>query len=115
MERIFKFILGSFILVSTLHGCKTQNILLHPENKAFIKPAPPVFKVLLETTKGNIVFEVRRAWAPHGVDRFYNLVQYGYYDNAAFFRIRVNTWAQFGIAGNPQVAQAWRYQTIPDD
>jgi homoserine O-acetyltransferase len=58
---------------------------------------------------------MRRAWAPHGVDRFYNLVRHGYYDDTAVFRIRAGDWAQFGINGDPAVAQAWRAQTLPDD
>jgi cyclophilin family peptidyl-prolyl cis-trans isomerase len=97
------------------YGCKPHGMLLRPGDEVFSKQAPPVFRVLLETTKGNIMLEVRREWAPHGADRFYNLVRYGYYNQAAFFRIRTGTWAQFGIAGNPKIAQAWRRQTIPDD
>jgi cyclophilin family peptidyl-prolyl cis-trans isomerase len=77
--------------------------------------APPRFIVQLETTKGNIVLECFRDWAPHGADRFYELVTSGYYDDAAIFRIRSKTWAQFGINGDPKVAQAWRAKTIPDD
>jgi cyclophilin family peptidyl-prolyl cis-trans isomerase len=77
--------------------------------------APKAFKVRLETTKGAIVIDVHRDWAPNGVDRFYELVTSDYYDNAAFFRIRKGTWAQFGIAADPKLAQQWRTKTIPDD
>lgn len=77
--------------------------------------APDTFRVRLETTKGAIVIDCVRAWAPHGADRFYELVTSGYYDDAAFFRIRANTWAQFGINGTPGVSSAWRSKTIPDD
>jgi homoserine O-acetyltransferase len=77
--------------------------------------APNEFKVRLDTTKGAIVIDVHRDWAPIGVDRFYELVTSGYYDAAAVFRIRKGTWAQFGIAADPKVAQSWRTQTIPDD
>jgi len=77
--------------------------------------APAEYRVRLETTKGPIVIAVHRDWAPHGADRFHELVTSGYYDNAAIFRIRPGTWAQFGIAGDPRVAQAWRAKTIPDD
>ena len=77
--------------------------------------APHEFEVRLDTTKGAIVIDVHRDWAPNGVDRFYELVTSGYYDNAAIFRIRKGTWAQFGIAANPKLAQAWRTKTIPDD
>lgn len=77
--------------------------------------APDRFVVTLETTKGPIVIECFRDWAPHGADRFYELVTSGYYNDAAIFRIRPKTWTQFGIAGNPRLAQAWRSRTIPDD
>jgi homoserine O-acetyltransferase len=77
--------------------------------------APETFRVRLETTKGAIVIECVRAWAPLGADRFYELVTSGYYDDAALFRIRPKTWVQFGIAGDPKVAQAWRPRTIADD
>jgi cyclophilin family peptidyl-prolyl cis-trans isomerase len=77
--------------------------------------APDSFTVRLETTKGTVVIECVRAWSPHGADRFYELVTGGYYDNAAIFRIRPKTWAQFGIAADPKVAQSWRPRTIPDD
>jgi len=77
--------------------------------------APEHFTVRLETTKGAIVIECTRAWAPHGADRFYELVTTGYYDDTAIFRIRPKTWAQFGINGKPEVAKAWREKTIPDD
>jgi len=77
--------------------------------------APEQFRVRLDTTKGPIVIECVRAWAPLGADRFYELVTSGYYDDAAIFRIRPKTWVQFGINGDPQVAQAWRPRTIADD
>src|SRR6188508_1634414 len=81
-----------------------------------VQPAVPAeYKVRLDTTKGPIVIAVHRDWAPHGADRFHELVTSGYYDDAAIFRIRPGTWAQFGIAGDPKVAQAWRTKTIPDD
>src|SRR5687767_10109872 len=76
---------------------------------------PEVFRVQLETTKGRIVIECVRAWAPNGADRFYELVTTGYYDETALFRIRPDTWVQFGINGSPNIAQAWRARTIADD
>lgn len=77
--------------------------------------APARFVVRLETTKGAILIECTRAWAPLGADRFYELVTSGYYNDAAIFRIRPKTWAQFGINGDPKVSQAWRPRAIPDD
>ncbi len=110
-------LLGVMVLLgfTALSGCGTGHVLLHPDNKVFTQMAPAAFNVLLKTTRGSIWLEVRREWAPHGVDRFYNLVRNGFYDNAAIFRIRAGTWAQFGIPADPRVAQAWRTQNIPDD
>jgi peptidyl-prolyl cis-trans isomerase A (cyclophilin A) len=69
----------------------------------------------METTKGAIVIDCVRSWAPHGADRFYELVTAGYFDNSPVWRIRAKTWAQFGINGDPAVSTAWRTRTIPDD
>lgn len=103
-----------FAALTTMQACYTPS-LLHPGAPAFRKPAPAIYHVLLKTTKGEILLEVDRKWSPNGADRFYQLVRHGYYDSAAFFRIHANTWAQFGIAANPAIAQAWRHRTIPDD
>jgi homoserine O-acetyltransferase len=82
---------------------------------ALAQPAPDVFRVRLETTKGDILFELHRDWAPHGVDRFYALVRDHYFDDTRFFRVIKDRWAQFGINGDPKVSKLWREQTIPDD
>jgi homoserine O-acetyltransferase len=85
-------------------------------------PAPVVssqdgvdYRVLLETSKGRIVIDVRSEWAPNGAARFHELVTTGYYDDNRFFRVVAGRWAQFGISGNPATANAWRTRTIPDD
>ena len=77
--------------------------------------APPRFRVRLETSKGAIVIDVHRDWAPHGADRFYELVTSGYYDDSRFYRVVQGQWAQFWINGDPKVSQKWRAATIPDD
>lgn len=77
--------------------------------------APERFRVRLDTTRGLIVVDGTRAWAPRGADRFYTLVTTGYYDDSALFRVVRGKWAQFGINGTSAVAQTWRTRTIPDD
>jgi homoserine O-acetyltransferase len=89
--------------------------LRHPDSPAMHERAPDTFQVKFETSKGTVAIEVHRDWAPHGADRFFNLVRHGYYDGARFFRIRPGTWVQFGISGDPEIASLWRTQTIPDD
>lgn len=89
--------------------------LLNPKAPELNRRAPGLFDVRLETSKGAILIEVHRDWAPHGADRFYNLVQAGYYDGDRFFRVIRGRWAQFGINGDPKISSLWRTQTIPDD
>jgi peptidyl-prolyl cis-trans isomerase A (cyclophilin A) len=76
--------------------------------------APETYRVDLDTTKGPVVIEVTRAWAPRGADRFYDLVKSGFYDGDRFFRV-VSFVVQFGINGDPGISQLWSNLTIPDD
>ena len=68
-----------------------------------------------DTSVGPFVIEVTRAWAPIGADRFYNLVKYGYFDGARFFRVIPNFMVQFGIHGDPKLNAVWSEANIPDD
>ena len=103
-----------------VHGSNPQvgdvrAILLNPRHKLWSERSPEVFHARLETSKGNLVIEVHRDWAPRGSDRFYNLVRAGFFDNSRFFRVRPGFIAQFGIPGDPLIASAWRTEAIPDD
>jgi peptidyl-prolyl cis-trans isomerase A (cyclophilin A) len=77
--------------------------------------APASFKVRLTTTKGEVMLELHRAWAPNGVDRVYNLVRAGFYDGVRFFRVLDGFMAQFGINGDPAIQGRWRNANIVDD
>src|SRR5712691_1608450 len=77
--------------------------------------APTTYKVAFTTTKGSFDVTVQRAWAPHGADRFYQLVRAGYYDGNRLFRVIPGFVVQFGIAPKPAVAKKWANATIPDD
>ena len=90
-------------------------LLLQPDAPVFAERAPDVARVRLDTTKGEVVIEVTRAWSPRGADRFVALIRHGYYDDARIFRINPGRWTQFGINGDPAIAKAWRTQTFPDD
>jgi peptidyl-prolyl cis-trans isomerase A (cyclophilin A) len=94
-------------------GTGTGASLLHPDTlKA---KAPEVYEVTFDTTKGQFVIQVTRAWAPQGADRFYNLVKNHFYDGASFFRVVPTFVVQFGLTGNPAVNKAWTNATIKDD
>ncbi len=77
--------------------------------------APETFKAKFETTAGDFVIEVTRAWAPLGADRFYNLVKNNYFAESAFFRYVPGFIVQWGIHADPRVAAAWRSANIGDD
>jgi len=51
-----------------------QPALRHPDDEVFTEKAPENFRVILNTTKGDIVLAVYRSWSPTGVDRFFHLV-----------------------------------------
>jgi peptidyl-prolyl cis-trans isomerase A (cyclophilin A) len=84
------------------------------------KPAPKivvpdVFRVKFETSQGDFVVEAARAWAPHGVDRFHELVRKRYFDEGRFFRVVPGFIAQFGVHRDFNVHATWRQLFIPDD
>jgi homoserine O-acetyltransferase len=89
--------------------------LRDPKNALWSKPAPEVYRVQIDTSKGRFVSQVTRALAPRGADRFYHLVETGFYDDSRFFRVIAGRFAQFGIPGNPAIAGVWRNQSFPDD
>ena len=97
-------------------GCAQEKGPLGSPNDAELnQAAPDSFRVELQTSRGKIVVMARRAWAPHGVDRFYYLTRHHYYDSTYFFRVIENFVAQFGISGNPAINHTWEDRRIPDD
>jgi len=82
---------------------------------AMKEQAPATFRAKFTTTKGDFVVEVRRAWAPLGADRFYNLVKNHFFDGAAFFRVLPGFVAQFGLNPRPEVNRVWATAAIKDD
>jgi len=94
---------------------ESRSLLLTPDAPEMKRKAPDVFQVKIETSKGIIVLEIQRDWAPLGVDRFFNLVSAGYYDDSYVFRISKGNWAQFGINGDPKISKTWKAQALPDE
>jgi len=77
--------------------------------------APAVYRVKMATTKGDVIIEITRAWAPRGADRFYALVRSGFFTGAPFFRVMSGFMAQFGIAASVEVNKKWEAQRLMDD
>jgi len=89
--------------------------LRDPKNTLWTKPSPNVYRVKIDSTKGSFVLEVTRALAPLAADRFYHLVESGFYNDSRFYRVIAGRFAQFGIAGDPKIAQIWKNESFPDD
>ena len=96
-------------------GVSSSSPLLDPSHPTWAEQAPSTFGVRFETSEGVFVVEVHRDWAPLGADRFYNLVRHGFFDDARFHRVVEGFIVQFGLPGDPAVAEHWLDQAIPDD
>src|ERR1039457_941016 len=76
---------------------------------------PEVFRVKFETSKGDVIVEATRSWAPRGVDRFHELVRVGYFPESRFFRVVPQFIVQFGVHRDYDVHPVWRSLFIVDD
>ena len=85
-----------------------------PKSAAKVEKTPDVFHAVFDTSKGQVVVEVHRDWAPIGVDHFFNLIQTGFYDGVRFFRV-THSYVQFGINGNSKTNALWSTAYLPDD
>ena len=114
--RIQAAIVFAFAFALAIFGAHSPSLAGDLSNPASLdEKAPDVYKVKFDTSKGSFVVEVHRDWAPNGADRFYNLVENGFYNDARFFRVISDFMVQFGINGNPKISQVWQDANIPDD
>jgi peptidyl-prolyl cis-trans isomerase A (cyclophilin A) len=79
------------------------------------KPVPEVYRVKLDTSKGDIVIEVKKEWAPRGAAHFHGLVSARFFDGSRFHRVIRRYVAQFGVNPSPEQNRLWRELKIPDD
>jgi peptidyl-prolyl cis-trans isomerase A (cyclophilin A) len=105
--------LTSVLVAGQTAPAKAPSKLLSPAT--LTAKAPELFKVKFDTSKGVIVMEVHRDWAPLGADRIYNMTRNGFFNGNRFFRVIHTFMVQFGINGNPDVTAAWDRVTLKDD
>jgi len=98
-----------------LTPAQRQAMLRAPSNTFWSTRAPDTVTADIQTSRGTITVELPRDWAPHGVDRFYNLARAGYFDDSRFYRVVYAFVAQFGIAGDPTIARLWSQQKLRPD
>jgi len=96
-------------------SAQRRALLLAPSRPFWSTRAPDTVTADIETSRGTITVELLREWAPHGVDRFYNLARAGYFDDSRFYRVVYAFVAQFGIAGDPAIARLWSQQKLRPD
>jgi homoserine O-acetyltransferase len=107
---------AAFLIAAAALWAQTRDpALWNLKDPLWSKPAPAEYRVAVYTTKGRFVMQVTRELAPLGADRFYHLVETGFYNDSRFFRVIEGRFAQFGIAGEPAVSTIWRNASFPDD
>jgi len=98
-----------------LTPAQRQAMLRAPSSAFWSTRAPDTVTADIQTSRGTITVELLREWAPHGVDRFYNLARAGYFDDSRFYRVVYAFVAQFGIAGDAAIARLWSQQKLRPD
>lgn len=78
--------------------------------------APDSFTVAFETADARVfVVKAHRAWSPAGVDRFYTLVEKGYYERVPVYRVITRYMVEFGFTGVPAIDQSWYGKNLQDE
>eukprot|EP00038_Savillea_parva_P029547 m.71782 g.71782 ORF g.71782 m.71782 type:complete len:478 (+) comp8737_c0_seq2:62-1495(+) len=62
-----------------------------------------------------ILIEINRTLAPLGAERFLRLVQLGFYNDSAIFRVIPGFVAQWGVSGDTSLNAIWAAQPLPDE
>jgi cyclophilin family peptidyl-prolyl cis-trans isomerase len=106
MKRIFLL-----LCILLLSSCATSKF----KEKWLKEKAPNTFKARFETTKGDFDIVARRLWSPKGVDRLYQMIKNGYYEDVAIFRVVPKFVAQFGIHNDTLINNSWRNKGIEDE
>ena len=105
------------VATTTVLGAAVGSIQADDKDPKTPKPdsVPEKFLVKFETSKGDVVIAVNRAWSPNGAARFYDAVQAGFYNECRYFRVVPGFMVQWGINGDPEVQSKWRKAEITDD
>ena len=89
---MLRFSIFFLLLFTLLVSCQKSTF----SSKWTSKEAPEEFKARFETTKGSFDIVARREWSEEGVDRLYQLIRYGHFDDTPIYRVIDDFVAQFG-------------------
>lgn len=105
------------ILVSTLISVCISTISAQtvPDSSLLRIKAPERFKAEFNTTRGIFIIEAYRPWSPAGVDRLYQLIKTGFFNNNSVFRVQTGYVVQFGISDNKETNTFWDKRPIADE
>lgn len=96
-------------------GAASQQAALAAIEPTEEEALPEPFQVKFETSVGDFVVECYPEWAPLGAERFRELVDMAFFDEARFFRVVPGFVVQFGIPADPELAAEWRENTFRDE
>lgn len=108
-------LLSLLTILLFVFGCAASSPLLDPDADELTEKSPAEFSVKFETTKGDILIDIKREYSPLAVDRFYYLVKNNYYSFNRFFRVLPGFVVQWGMKGVPQIDNVWSTLGIKDE
>jgi peptidyl-prolyl cis-trans isomerase A (cyclophilin A) len=76
---------------------------------------PELYRARFTTTRGPFTVEVHKDWAPLAAERFWKLVDLGFFDNSKFFRVKRNFIVQFGVSPDVKLNELFNSLPLRDD
>ncbi len=86
-----------------------------PDVSILTEKAPHTFRAVFITTRGPFTIEAYREWSPKGVDRLFQLIKSGFYNNTSLFRVEPDFVVQFGISDTRAVNRFWDRRKLDDE
>ena len=112
-QAMFRFnapILIVVIFITT--GCIPKTI---PPSSDRGDLLPDTFRTRFVTTRGEFYAEFYRELSPLAVQRAHDLLESGFFNDIAIFRVEPDYVVQFGISDSTALNEYWKSQSLPDE
>jgi cyclophilin family peptidyl-prolyl cis-trans isomerase len=103
------------VLTASVASCGFSPFACKQEAPAAAATVPDSFVIAFHTSQGRFDAMAHKDWSPTGVWRLYELVNSHFYDGDRFFRGVKGFVAQFGLAGDPKLNDAWHSRCMADE